>query len=654
MSKFKLYGSKMPIFWNKNTEDRPSQTLFKNFDFQWVEFPLIFSFIDAYSGKIVLEDSEYTYFKLENTETKEETYWFVEDREKILSKGVLYILNIDIYASYVLKIFDKLDNEGNVSVGVERTHLGFEDYKKYIFPYIQDELLSKGDNGEGVVYTQGFIPIEYIRDGYEISFKEDTNTTSTYRRLKNNITPVYAVSRCYVFYPWTKSVNTTDENSTLWIFPVIETQTNDNFYYSVNGAVNIAGPILGNLDNELYKIVQNQAAKFLGCYFIPFFSETEEDWNEKWSWITDGDRRYYFRPLSLGANRVKTAFNRFWKPKEDIYKEQGEVCFPSPDLIFNDTKTEFDNTNNIPTINYLSFLQLNSNWYGNQIAPTTIFDMDGGGSFYVRLNGSLQFNKGFSYLINSFDNPISMGGELPSDKQSYSNYVNGIREQMNTAITVSKTNMLHTIAKNAVQAVFAKLEGMLGGLGMFFGGGAKSASQMLGGLSGEANAYFNMSGALINHASTVAMYSAQLTDAFNSIPPSFANTNESDIRRYLLARSAGAIRGLSNENSVMFFKKLTKRMVNFHNNLVFLFGGAVKNFIPWSVLKSYKNSLNLPCWYISFTKDYVSSAFLNLVRKVFPKIDNKLVLVIAEAMLIGYRLWKEAPDYTKQYNMRLV
>lgn len=642
MSKFKFYGSKLPIFWNKTSEDRPSKVLFDSFNFEWVELPHTPKYLDAYTSDIVLKEQDYTYFKMENTITNETTYWFIANRSKYLSEGVIYTLEIDIYSSYTMNVIEKMNEEKNLLIGIERAHLKFKDYQKYILPYLKDDLVAYGDSGDGAILVDGMVNFRDVilpaQNTPNPIFRAN-GVDYEYENAINFNNPQYPVSRCYVFYSVENTTN--NEKRQVYVFPILENEKDTDYYLletdSSGTSANTSKP-LGNTDFQMIELVKQKTATFVGVFTTPF------KWGDnEYNKLEINNVSYFYKTLPLGATRIDTTFTSFEK-NDTLFSITGGVAFPTNRIIFNNPNIDEDNIK----VNFYSFLSLNNTWYYNVLSTPLLFDYDNG--LKINMNGLFVFNQGFRYTFNNYDNPFNLGGELPSDRQSYSAYLNGIRETMNASIKASQDNMTLGVTKNVINATLGLTQAGIGMGQMFFSGGLIGSDTTMKGISNFVNGATNVAGAVVNHQNTINMFDAQMKDAKNSIPPSITTTNDNDLKIYLLSCSVNSIGGKS---GFMIFKKLTRINANRLDNIAFLFGGKVSNYVPWNIIRDTMRDNNIPCYYISFMKDYTTFAFYNLINKYYPKYDLALKQVIAESLGIGFRIWKEIPDFTKTYEMIL-
>lgn len=672
--KYTLFGSKAEVFWNKTTEDRPHHSVFNNIDWEWEEFPIVFSFLDTFTSKMTLKEDTYTYFKLLNSETGITTYWFVTKKEKILSKGVVYILEMDLYSSFVIDALNSINR--NALVGVSRTHLKWEEYIKYVLPYINDELVSNGSVGEGPSFIKGPVKWEYVIDGnytgVEIPFtfrNKNTGgtTTDVYRHDGTwGDNKLFPVTRCYVFYQWDPSKDTTpDENKKSGgpvkkyiIVPVIETKDAQTLYTKNKSNPNNLDKTLelGNLENNIQYLVKKYTNRFLGVYTIPLMNVDNVLWESIVIPKTEGSTlplySYYYLTMEFGGENYSHTIDDLLKVpnNNDKYDSVGRVVLPTEVIEYNDPKTEFEG-DTYGKVNFYTFLNINNIWYKNVISPQLYFKPSNNTiGFTINLDGQLIFSDGFRVFHNPYDNILYYGSKLPVDNQSYEAYINGLRQTMNAAIKASSDNTILNSIKNVNS--FAIATGQItSGFAALFNGNNEGEQSVHKGLSGVNNAFFNIVGGIVNHFNTKNMYKAQLEDAKNSIPPNITTTNEDDLKIYLTGRGAGEVIDGS-KTSVVLLKRMNKRMVNYNNNLAFLFGVSIKNYIPWIIfLRNYSSTL--PCFYIEFTKDYAVGTFYNIVNRKWPKLELETKIAICDAMTIGYRIWMRIPDLTSNYTMDL-
>lgn len=668
---FTLYGSKVPIFWSKASEDRPSKELFESIDFQWEEFPNTPNFLDNFTSSVVLPSDTYTYFKLIDKQTNQITYWYIEKVNRRLNQGIMYYIALDTYTSYVIDLLDNLPE--TMKLGIERTHLKWEEYNKYIYPFVQDELLSGVPMGDGALFTKGVMNIENViapkGKSLDVSFKWKSAQGQVLKltfRDKTHHDPqpwdnkAYPITRCYVFAAWDSDKDwnfATSPDSRYFVFPVIEFEKPQDLYRLgtlSNPEQTDINIILGNVEHNMKSLVQARANYFKGVYLLPIKQE-EIIYNSAYTPINPIQHKFfYFFPLKLQGERYKQEINDFVKPikAQDIFNKYGEIVFPSTRFTYNNQVEEWNTAEGqIPTINFYTFLNMNRDWYNNTIASNLIFkENKTANGLTISLDGYLVFSNGFRICANPYDKPIYTGGQLPSDNESYANYVNGIRETMNASLQASRTQLGLGIMKNINSLSISIAQGTMGLLDVIAGNDGSSG--IFKGLHGANNALFNIFGGIANHVNTINMYNAQLTDAKNSIPPSISTTEDQDLKLYLSCKTVGEINDIDKSGAILL-KRITKPIATLCDSLAFLFGVLVKNYIPWRVIKAHLENNNLQCVYLSLQKDYAQSHLFNYVIKQYPTLDTQTRALIVEALALGFRIWKIVPDLTKTYVMDL-
>lgn len=660
---FKFYGSKQPIFWSKDSEDRPSESYFNSIDFQWELFSEYTpNYLDKWTANITLPFDSYTYFKLENTLTNSITYWFVDKTQKILNSAVVYQISMDIYASYILNIMKQIPPEAKV--GIERTHIGFNDYKKYLFPFIEDELVGQGACGYGPTKIDSCVEISrVVSSGYSniyLQFKnlKPDNISHRFRFIDNDsAVALNNIVRCYVFYDL-QDTSITDREAHFsrkryYIFPVIEQEENREMYMESNEGRPDTNKILGNtVSNMAYLVKQVYATnKFVGIFPIPFY------FNEpiKWISINQGngspvDYYYYGYSFEFDGKQVDTSINTFLisRNPQDYKESLYPVVFPTNKVIYNNPETEWNITaTSKHHVNVYSFLQLNKQLYNRNVSPILWFNFVNN-NLSLDLKGRIVFSQGFKIFSNINEDILDLGGELPSDKESYAAYVNGIKETMNTAIKVSRDNMILSTVKNYFKFMLSSGQLGAGVVDLLAGEGTGGIFK---GVNGMLDSTFNIAGSAVNHVNTIKMYEAQLTDAKNSITPAINNSSDSDLSILMNSKIfTGNIVNL-NVNQAFLLQRLSKSMCNMNDNMVFLFGVAIKNYLPWKLITANATKDNMPCYYISFMNSYASVQFFNFIRNTYPTMDLETIRIIVEAMVLGYRIWKQKPNLFQSYQM---
>lgn len=619
--RFKFYASKAPIWWSKMSEDRPSKAYFSAFSFDWQELVgFNISWVSQFKGDIVLADDIYTYFKMEDTEKNVVTYWFVDDKIRQLTKGCLYQLGLDIWSSYNIDLLDELPD--NYLLGVERTHLTIADYKKYNVNHVLDDFLNIGHYGDEAykipppfeISSQGeWTNVYKFLTSGEVGLR-GYRAYGTKRRLNGTT----AVIDCYVFSNW----SLVNDNTVVWgagskdflIMPVID--TGDDYYAELSGDASLndgtaLGAYLGNTAYFLQKLVKQKPTYFIGRFLLPllppqgYVRHTETIDNKKYDYlaiaysVTGEYKNEYIRSIETKI------IGETWK-----YNGDG-----------------------IGLINAYGFFNSNAQWYGNVISPLLIFNQVD--YFEIRIKGYSIFNMGMVDIANSKD-IIRYGSQLPVNKESYFAYYKGIENSMNTAIKVSKDNAILGAVKGGFNAITGVAQSSIGLVTGDVIGAVK-------GWSNATNSIFNLAGSIVNHVNTIATFKAQIEDAKNSVQPSYASTADADMKLYLILKQQS--------NTGMFpLKKFTAEGKILNNNLAFLFGVKVSNYIPFSVIKKMQTYKNNPCLYLELQTSFVTTNLSHYLSRKFPWMNNKMKGAILDAWRKGYRIWNVDCDLSQEYS----
>lgn len=614
---FKWYTTTKNIWWSKLDENKPSKFYFDSFNFEWIEIPKCpFGFRNQFQAYTTLENDKYTYFKRENTLTNEITYWFVDDKVKEMKNGCEYVLGLDIWASYNMSIFENLPL--GFRIGVNRAHVPINNYTDANCLGVVDDLLQLPQNGYKIVERETLFNIRVSPETNQklrVTCRAKTPNWSSERTFNFDGTFVnlkqYS-TKCYVFSISVKGNN----DAEFFVIPECECE-------GTNSITDITdnNKLFGNTFDALTTITKNQTARFLGIYNLPPLNWGIFNWYEEFSTQADssGNRKYCCFGWYIGLNGTKYTTNRI---------EIGG----NGALTLNKTNQE---------LNTYAKINLNSNFYHNVISPNLAF-VASGDNLWLNLGNYIAFSQGFLMQINSKD-MISWGGQLQSNLQAYNNYLNSIREQMNTGIEMSRTASILGGVQSAINIG-------LGTGGAIAGGFSGDLSSTMKGVSQGVSGVFSLASSIINHQNTIRQYQAQLADAKNSVKVQFNNTAEKDLKLNLVidnpVQTTPNWKDIKTVLVLNEYNGLTTRIVN---DLTFLFGVKINSVIPVDLVKQVLNTPNNACVYLELQKDYVISRFSNYINRLFPKMNNTLKQVILDAWNVGYRIWNVECDLNNEY-----
>lgn len=624
--KYKLYGSKAPIWWSKMSEDRPAKAYFQAFPFNWELFDgYQVDWVSQFSGNVVIKDGEYTYFKQENTATGEITYWFVDDKSKQLTNGSVYVLGLDIWATYNMDIYDDIPETYNI--GVERCHLIFDDYLKYNSYCLIDEMLDFGYFGDKGHEVGRLLPYHSQTGSANYDF---VAAIPYWKDKVGGLTEVkkYACDTggfsqrtgpscmAYVFANWNIDDTNPGKIATYGeqylVMPVF--MARGRFYATdwqlatredSNGILSgfDADKILGNTEYRLQKLIKQHPNYFIGTFILPPVGNTMYLLEDT---LQDGGKFVYYYYMPIGFSGWTTSgintrfFNTKWKYNEPL-------------------------TGGVPDINPYGFVNSNRTFNGNPITPHKYFRPD-----YLDINGKIVFGNGFKLIPNNKD-IVAVSGQLPANKEAYAAYYKGIEQSMNTAIKVSRDN--------AILGGFKSLAGVGVGAGQaVLGAATGDPVGAMKGVSNAATGIFNFAANILNHQHTKATFEAQLADAKNSIQPAIMQSADQDMRTMTI---------LNGVRGTMLIKSFTQSGAVFNNNMAFLFGVKVDNWVPKKALNDV--AVKNPCFYIEMQPAFLKTNFTQYISKKYPKMNMKLKSVILDAWSKGYRIWKEECDLSKEY-----
>lgn len=623
--KYKFYGSKTNIFWSKLDENKPSKQLFDTIDFQWTLFNITPNWVNQFSATIALREDTWTYFKLENTETNEVTYWFCDGKNKALSNGIVYELGLDVWTSYNMNVFESFPNEFKLLV--ERTHLPVDEYLKHNTVGVIDNMLNVGHFGDTTKPYGDIYKIDTTARDKIIIGDETYQISSNSKNIINKL-----ITKCYVFAAESKDAGLGMYE--YMILPVIELRGDDSFYYG-----NSPTRYLGNTTRNLKFLQTKIPNRFLGIFNMPLLPNDvkvskllmfqKDDSNDIYNYYG-----MYLQQEGLDISSSLSLQHQVWLSYENL-KITDKIKY---NQVFN-----INDNNTIPNLNLYGFFNSNTTWYNNQIPPNNFkvaLGKNAEGEIVSKLLGfplgkKIVFSQGFISILNNKD-VINYGGQLPSNKETFANYMNGIREQMNTGIKISQENAIISGLRNGINTTN-------GISNIFTGNVSNGVSQISGGI-------FGLATNILNHTNTKLRYEAQITDAKNSIPVNYNNSADSDIRLNGIIDNFAVLTGQqTNFNLCVIFKNFSSYGTFYNNNLAFLYGVKINNYIETSTIKEMLNKN--PCIYLELSSSFTESVLIHYINKLYPKKDLSLKQVICDAWNVGHRIWKVDCDLTQQYTI---
>lgn len=616
MNNFEMYGTKFPIWWTKLTEDKPSKKYFETINFEWEKFNQVMGWNNQFQGYMVLPDDSYTYFKIIDKRTNTTSYWFVDNKTMQLSQGCNYLLGLDVWTTYNMNILENLPND--FLLGVERTHLSYGDYQKYNTIGALDEMLNIGNCGDTYIKTKPLIRGRFSSsnqtDKIWMNYYDGTKIWDIEFTGKTSLQHQHYLDKCYVFsalnnYPISRRA------SQYIIFPVIDVV---HEFKSDSSEPFHANKKLGNTYGQLDNLVQKKQNQFLGIFNLPVLTTT--DYLVFDDFFADGDMHYY--GINVGLWGI----------------EQHPFISISKDLLKVTTKLKYNSLDD--KLNIYGFVNSNNNFYAKPITPLYTF-FNNGNNIDINVGKKLVFNAGFMSLLNNRDMLI-YGGQLPSNKETFDAYMNSMREQMNAGIKASRDKAILGGVQSSVNIGVGVGQAIGGGLIGDSAGAMKGAMQAVGGV-------FSLASSIVNHENTKNRYAAQIADAKNSIPVGFNISAEDDLRMNLLIDNP--VNNGGDINGAIILRKFNQTGITLNNNIAFLYGVKVSNYIPFSVIKN--NLAKVPCLYLELQNSFVKSVLLQYVATLYPKMNNTLKQVIADAWNVGYRIWNEPCNLSLSYEIEL-
>lgn len=442
---YKVYHTNYIPFWI-NSENKPSYNFFQTINFNWEEINLSPNFIYEFELNIVVEDTKNIYFKLVRLNDIDQSvietlYFHFDSIKKRMNKGFLISCKLDIWTSYNMLLENKFKTE-NTLIKVERASLPL---KKYVqFPIAVDSLtevvnewraknepivsswrncLLDNKNGEFKKWNNGKFEITKFKQTDNV-LVSNLFTKELRNIIVNKYLVIYYENEYYLFPDLSVKYfkETEKDNNDFIIHYPNNTGKNEEAedketptLIDFNGWINKKGTqdyewmfiYKFNRSTDLeYLINQSKifsAKKEIGYYYCLDLEILIKKFKLQWGFIQENKRMFFYLKLPFYGTIGKSIFTVQNNSTKIISLNSKNPTF------YSDSEREIIIGNT-----HLKFKQLINNDY------LLLFDYTG-----FKLIPTNQTN-------NELFFPITFGDMLPTNKDQYLEYVNSVRNSVNT------------------------------------------------------------------------------------------------------------------------------------------------------------------------------------------------------------------------------
>lgn len=646
------------IFWTKNSVDKPTYEYFVNLmrSVEWKDLGNITpNFINQFNGNIVVDKETYTYLKLINTETNKTTYYSIDRVNKILNKGFVIDITLDVFTTYTLDFYTHLDDK---PIKVNRTTaycLASDTYARLQ----RDDLITLPQvpalhqNGN----TQQFLSFGYkelswhtnsLVSGYRYKMSSDSEWV-----LKSRYTETFELVEFNRFdngklYSQMLFDVYQDVDGAWFIVPIFgekHTQSNTVDWWA-EFSVNIGSNLNYKCFNYLQYVekVKNNTFwvnKYKGRFHLPnwmniiantgipvVINTNTDDNNRSYSILMIKLRnginnfRYQYGPnkmyFDFTGNSINE-FNQFSNKKINTYALSKMSQAETPTFYFNDKLK-------------------NGDYYLNGDRSTLFFDNINQNNINYNFNptsGISMFTFGYNALIK-----IDGTETFPTSTNEYKSYLASVQSTQNTQMQLAKQNAI------------------VGGVKSFINGamGAASAAlsgNVMGAVSSTVGAFSGIADSVMQYQNKKREMDAQNADkqrsatAKNIEPSSIESVIKNstitmrdvpNTRRLNLGDLDGVISFTSFRNN------LQEMDCSLINQIVWQSGYVINKVIKMRDIKQI--------YYVSFYDDHINSFIYwdieipnEYIKISFPNFNNELIEAISTTINNPVRFWKNTPNY---------
>lgn len=661
------------IFWTKNSVDKPRISFFNTlmYNIQWKPLGVITpNFINQFNGSITVDKDNYTYLKLvanEGEDNEEIKYFSIDSVSRVLSNGFVVDITLDVFTTYVLKLYSKLEDK---PIKVNRTSA---------YCFLKESLYSQ-------LLKDDLIPLPFKPTNYKFKNElyECSLTSQDYKgnrqyiynafndnswELVNSSTPITKISEIVI-----KNNNNGYVYDNV-IFDVFQDNNGDWFFLPIFGECTQLTGVGGNTDlrdwiflktslngytcycwNSLpftNKIKDNTfwANKYVGRYIIPNWVRLIQDFgvaivvktnneidginiykciymvkiqNDILSTYSEKNEYFDFSKLTTNEfNQSSNLINSYVYSK--ITQMSDEIVFNFNNSLINIDKWNYAYNISCPDISKVGL-------FINYNLPETPISF-----LFNTIKGCSWYNINLPTV-----NKLSSFEVLPSNTNVYNQYLASVQSQQNTSVAVSAQQMFMGMFRSAYSGAAQMLNavGQLGNNPMFAAGGMVNAVGST--VSGMLNSVFQYQNTKKQiEAKNADVLRASTANNINTTSE-FSNINNSTVgkKRYQSTRKIS----LYEINGIIANGNFNLLNSGIYNKIVWESGYLINNVVILNKLKEK--------YIIDFDDDGVNifvywdiEVPVEYIKQSYPNYNNELITAIEMSINNPVRMWKKQPDY---------
>ena len=598
--------SKEQIFWNSNTDNKPSQSYLDQLESRCTSTNININYLDYYHINVVLPDRSTTYLIVDDNGFKK--YFFFYAIEKRLNNGYVMTFELDIFSTFTLKYFDSLANK---TVKLNRSHkfnhsaLFYSDNMLDLVPLVYDGFVDSKHSSVTVSRIVG-------QNSWKISFQ---GLIVEYQTANNNAPNGVPGNKYYVFRDLTA-------DGYLMFIPVLyDTKSTSNIsaLYATTRAPNKAHARTQILNSEqeleFFRKAPDLSNKFLGIFTLPNFFNFRNSPHKyqiidyKYE-IELPDVRYDLPPQKQEINGSVIVLT----VKPDGEKINYPI-FVSGDS-FGQEIDIYQYSEQIPTLNTTKPHQFILDYFdyeiwNNKLKVSLLYNhthkniLIENWIFLFAQSGVVKYFGNTNNDIIPYDQGIiNLPNELPIWIDNYLNYVNANKN--------SRDNQLHVWKQQLALGLIGDVVG--------------STNVISSALS--------LGNSVVGYSQKLNSMKAQYADAKNTMGYSLQAGNVIDA---VIGKIYNYNTNFGPGEYFVRHKNLTDSTIKALNNILYFYGRYEPQI---GLLSSFKVRADFN--YYLFDKEYLSLIFTSTIQTNIPvELHNHIMTQLSE----GVRIWEVAPNY---------
>lgn len=630
---YKIYTTEYKPFWINN-ENKPDNSFFENINFNWIELNNTgVNYSTEQTITLFVENDKFIYFKIYDSVKNKDYYFHFESVLKRMDKGVLIKAKLDTWVTFNLKIVTDLIANNKVAK-IDRGTIRLSDFVQY--PIYNEELLNnswKKINNPNIGTPWKRLAIEnrknyfykYDNTGKFLGYSLLKDSQLIYKGLdykqKNKI-----VNRYLVVY---------NHNDFKYLLFPDFTFLNEAEHFDINGDSGISSPSYTVKSDNIASLfhltakIDNNAGNSEDITFFKLNrkKDLENILTKSKLWSARTDIFWFYGP------DLYTLIEKF-KLNYRIYNEGNEYFTFCLELPYYGQVAE-----NVFNINISGDKRINKDmeidsYFSN--AEKTIFIGNKPMKYKQLINNDylLFFNQaGFKLVPTNQTNKelltiIDYGDILPTNKDQYLQYVNSIRNSVNTGYWTNSKESLWDIGWGSGRAILST--GLDTGKNLY----GKNFSAKSYGLP-VFDMIRNTASFIFKDSLMIEKMEAKYKDIFNSLSAFPETSNLFDLSSYLIPQNWLLTTGKDIEGVVPFYFSVYDWLDSVKidiNNTFLYYGFSLNNFYSMRKIANQPNN-----FYIQFNNEWLNN---NLYSMYGVNLDWTIISACLKELSNGIRIWK--------------